>query len=157
MHRTVVAFLLTVVLTLAACSPGGGGTPGQPGDPAAGPEDSGEEVETVQISPEAELEGQCEPLPQTDEDGQFVGADLVVRNTGDIGVIVRVVATWRQPGGQYLTTSQRLRLDLDESAPVSLRIDIGKAEARAIRRMVQRERPCYVRVRVAGAFGAPRQ
>lgn len=159
MQRTPVVLALVLTLSMtAACSSGGGGTPGQPGEPNGGQAaDGGDGGETLVVSPEAELEGSCEPLPQRGENGPYVSADLVVRNTGNIGVVVRVVSNWRQPGGRHLTASKRLRLELDESQPVKLRIDIQPSEARAIRRMVRRDRPCYTRVRVAGAFGEPRQ
>lgn len=160
MPRTVVAALLAIAMLLPmACSSGGGGTPGQPADPVAAPEgeDEGDDVETVTATPEAQLEGACEPLPQEDAKGKYLVADLVVRNTGNIGIDVRVVAAWRQPGRRSVTAVKRLRLDLDESAPVRMRIDIGDAEARDIERMVKRDRPCGTRVRISGAFGSPRQ
>lgn len=152
-NRTAAAVAL--LLSIGACTSGGGGTPGQAPEPAA--QAGGDDVDSVTVTPEAKLEGSCEPLAQEDDDGRYLAADLVVRNTGNIGIVVAVAATWRQPGRQYVTTSQRVRLDLDQSVPVKLRLDIGKREARRIKRMVDRERPCYVRVRVAGAFGEPRQ
>jgi hypothetical protein len=156
MPRTAIAVLLALILALsAACS--GDDTPDDTPDPGAGPDAGGEDVDAVAVTPEAELEGSCEPLPQDGEDGQVLAADLVVRNTGNIGVVVRVVASWRQPGGHLLTASRRLRVEVGESIPVQLRIDVGARTARAVERMVERDRPCFTRVRVAGAFGAPRE
>lgn len=153
MPRNVLAFVLAAAVLAAACS-SGGGAPGQPADPTAGPD--GDNGAAVTVAPQAELEGTCEPLPQEDDGGQFLSADLVVRNTGNTGVVVRVIARWPQPGGHQLSTARRLRLEVDESAPVRLRIDIGAREARAVKRMVDRGRPCATRVHVAAAFGAPR-
>lgn len=156
MHHAAVAVVAVLVLGLATACSSDGGTPGQPADPEGQSADVAGE-ESVVITPEAELQGSCEPLPKRDDDGHHVTADLVVRNTGNVGVVVRVIANWRQPGGQRLTTSQRLRLEVEESQPVRLRIDIQPSEARAIRRMVRRDRPCYTRVHIAGAFGEPRR
>lgn len=156
MHRTLVVLLLVfTVLVATACTSGDGATPGQaPGTAAATDDDDGD---AIAVTPEAQLEGTCEPLPRKDDDGLHLRAELVVRNTGNTGVVVRVIATWIQPGGQRLTASQRARLEVGESKPVDLRIDIAPREARGVRRMVERDRPCVTRVRIAGAFGAPEQ
>ena len=146
-----VRLLCTVLMVVVACTGGdaepqaGDATGGQDGQPAA-----------LVARPKAELEGRCRPRPRSEGGAQVLAADLTVRNTGNLTVAVRVVATWPQPRGLFLAKSQRLRLELDESAEVTLRLGVSESEARAVERAVARGRSCYTRVRVTKAFGQPR-
>jgi hypothetical protein len=157
---TALRLAAAVVLTFAiACSPGG--TSSDPGaDPgtAVAPDGAASEpaLDSAVATPEVTIEGQCEPLPLSDESGQYLIAQLEAVNTGNVGVTARVVATWREPRGRSVAKTQRVRLDIDERRPVTLRLDISEPEARAVRRAVADDRVCSHRVRVTGAFGAPR-
>ena len=152
MHIRLGLAALPLALLLA-CSPGGD----SPQPSADGGQDqpggqSGASEDPSVARPAAEVRGDCRPRPTGD--GTLV-AQLDVVNTGDIGVDVRVFVRWPQAGGDAVTKSQRTKVELGETKPLTARLRMDPDEAEAVRRAVKRGRTCHVRHRVLGAFGAP--
>ena len=152
MHIRLGLAALPLALLLA-CSPGGD-TPEPSVDGGQNkPGGQGEASEDQSVArPAADVQGDCRPRPTAD--GTLV-ARLDVVNTGDIGVDVRVFVRWPQVGGDAVTKSQRTKVELGETKPLTARLRMDPAEAEAVRKAVRRGRTCSVRHRVLGAFGAP--
>ena len=167
----ILRSLVLVPLLLAlACSPGPGQEPPAPGEtrgagnpggaaggegdePAASePDDAAAASDDPNVAkPAAEIEGECRPRPNPQND---LVARLRVVNTGNIGVNVRVAAKWPQPNGA-LQTSQRARVEAGETLPLTLRIRTDRGQGKLVNRAVDDGRTCRVTKRVLGAFGLP--
>ena len=170
--RAIAALLLVLAV---GCAVGGDGVPAPPPQAAAPSEDGGagqpdgaasDEAEdngegdsgTVTASPEAEVTATCKAEPQDDPDEkslQRLVADLEVKNTGNIGVKLRLAAKWPQPEGRGILRWKRVNVRAGETRELTLRIVVGAVEADAIRKAVEDGRECAVSHRVIGAYGAP--
>lgn len=163
-RRGIVALPLLVAL---ACTPGGNTAeplqpaPGEQGQASgeqgggASEAPAGDAGDATVAKPDAEVQGSCRKRPRADN---TLVAKLDVVNTGNVGVIVRVVAAWPQvrgggPGG--ITRWKRVRVDQGDTVPVVLRLSVPAKDATAVREAVRRDRTCRTWRRVVGAYGTP--
>lgn len=163
--RALVALLLLLAL---ACTPEAGEPSPQPqaggGDAGAATDDEGQtageqtpsgEGNVVTAKPKAKVTGSCSEEPETEDGEPVLAADLEVRNTGNLGVRVRVAARWPLPQRSGVSLWHRVHLEPGDSTEVSLRLPVTEETAGGVRRMAAQDRTCSTFHRVIGAFGAP--
>jgi hypothetical protein len=120
------------------------------------------DAETVEASPpppaadaNARVSWNCDYLPPEASQSQgyrFV-ADAAVRNTGNIGIIVRVRATWAQIGGPPVARTKAVRVPVQKGRTV--RFDLPATQLQIDRHQSAGSR-CRVRGTMVNTFGVPR-
>ena len=157
-----VAVLVAAVLLGCSSSPDGGPTPvaSDASTTAAASEASERATGSsanppLAADPRVKVNGDCTPEPLADAAGLYVGADLRVRNTGNIGIQARVKVVWPLTGSQRLVKAQLVRLRPDRAKSVAVRVALTQEDADALTQAVANGRTCRVTSSVVGAFGTP--
>lgn len=104
-------------------------------------------------NPEAKLSSTCDYVLGDANDDRLV-ADGSLRNTGNIGVKVRVTGYWRQAGQGPIKKAKTYRLAAGQTASVELGVNVGYNEI-SLLQAVARDRQCYVKLSIVGTFGDP--
>lgn len=153
------SLVLVPLLLVLACSAQPGGEPMQPGGDGAGganatsnTSETAEDDDSNVAKPAVELEGECTPRPNENND---LVADLRVVNTGNIGVTARVMVKWPQARDRGLTTWQRVRVEAGKTLPLTLSLRMDAKEAKLVDEAIDRNRKCRIGRRIIGAFGVP--
>lgn len=117
--RRLLAMLLALALAMAtmgqeSCDTGESETADTDTTEATEPTGDGEEEEPATPDPEADVESSCDYLLSFSDDystsaHKFV-AGATITNTGNIGVVVRLKATWTLLGGEPVTAEKTARI-----------------------------------------------
>lgn len=117
--KTVVATAIVACALLAGC--GGTNAIVETGGTSATTTDETQPV--VDPAPDASYKSNCEYLLgdfTTGPQGYRFVADAQVTNTGNIGVIVELRASWRQAGGASIKMTRRLKVPVDATREVGV-------------------------------------
>ncbi len=127
-----------------------------------------ESAAAEEASEAPELEPQAEPNPDgefgsscdyllgdfDDDDYRFV-ATAELENTGNIGIVVEVVASWKQIGADPIAETKTTRVKVGRSKAVNFDIQVGSDEIDR-HQSVNSDETCVVDVALVDTFGEPR-
>ena len=161
MSVRLVALLVATVLLGCSSAPDGSPAPGTTDTSTSAASEASEQAtdspanKPLAADPRVKVKGDCAPEPLTDAAGLYVGADLRVRNTGNIGVEARIKVVWPLTGSQRLVKARVVRLRPDRAKSVDVRVALTQEDADALTQAVADGRACRVTSSVVGAFGTP--